>query len=114
MSASKVSKEKVRTHCHRNKLDWISNEFQAFASVFQDPCALESMQSMKCLEENDYNRNLCMAQFANYRACKKFWGEVYSARKRAGIQPHMTPIEDRAAMKALYAKTGKIPVTPDG
>jgi len=80
----------------------------------KDPCALESANSMKCLQDNEYHRPSCQAQFDNYNACKKFWGSVYSARRRAGITPYLAPHEDRAGIKAIYAKTGKIPTTPDG
>jgi len=72
------------------------------------------MKSMKCLQDTGYDRAACKSAFDNYNACKKFWGSVYTARRRAGVQPYMPPHQDRAAMKAAYARTGKIPVTPDG
>jgi len=83
-------------------------------SAEKDPCTAESMKSMQCLQDNDYNRAACKKDFDNYNACKKFWGSVYIARKRAGIVPYLPPHQDRQAMKVIYAKTGKIPTTPDG
>jgi len=80
----------------------------------KDPCWFESRQSMKCLEDNGYDRTQCQKQFDNYQACKKFWGKVYSARKWSGITPYDAPPEEREGIKQIYLKTGKIAATPDG
>lgn len=32
--------------------------------------------SMKCLEENGYDKAKCMQAFNNYNVCKQFWNEV--------------------------------------
>ncbi|PWN50708.1 hypothetical protein IE53DRAFT_315251 [Violaceomyces palustris] len=44
-------------------------------SKFTDPCAKASKLSMKCLEENSYDRTKCAQAFNNYRNCKKLWIE---------------------------------------
>lgn len=79
----------------------------------KDPCSVESLKSMKCLSDNNYDKSACQQQFDNYKECKKFWGQVRLARRANGIYPYMPPEKDRAAMKIKYIKTGTIPTTPD-
>ncbi|PWN97844.1 hypothetical protein FA09DRAFT_338822 [Tilletiopsis washingtonensis] len=43
------------------------------ASKYTDPCAKASKLSMKCLEDNAYDRTKCTEAFNNYRECKKAW-----------------------------------------
>ncbi len=42
----------------------------------KNPCYEESMASMKCLNDNNYDRSMCVMQFDNYNACKDFWMRV--------------------------------------
>jgi len=82
-------------------------------SIEKDPCTLESKASLKCMDDNNYNRSLCQKYFENYQACKKFWGSVYTARKRAGIVPYLAPVNERDGIKRRYIETGKVHPTPD-
>lgn len=43
------------------------------ASQFYDPCEESSKMSFKCLEMNDYDRDMCRQYFDAYRECKKQW-----------------------------------------
>ncbi|EPQ26662.1 uncharacterized protein PFL1_05642 [Pseudozyma flocculosa PF-1] len=42
-------------------------------SKFTDPCAKAAKQSMKCLDDNNYDRTKCGEVFNQYRECKKAW-----------------------------------------
>ena len=76
----------------------------------KDPCWRENKLSMKCLDDNGYNKGYCLKEFENYKNCKGFWNSVGWARKREGLYP-LTPEseEERRAFKAKYTETGKIP-----
>jgi len=78
----------------------------------KDPCAVEGKASQKCLSTNNYDKSACGLYFDNYNNCKKFWGSVYLARKRAGITPYLPPSQDRPAIKIKYKETGEIPTLP--
>ncbi|SCW02419.1 LAFE_0F06018g1_1 [Lachancea fermentati] len=43
------------------------------ASRFYDPCQESSKMSMKCLELNNYDKEMCKEYFDAYRECKKQW-----------------------------------------
>jgi len=76
----------------------------------KDPCWRENKISMKCLDDNDYNKSFCQAEFENYKSCKGFWNSVYWQRKRAGLSPLVPETEEeRTAFKMKYRETGKIP-----
>ncbi|KAK3596782.1 hypothetical protein CHS0354_038784 [Potamilus streckersoni] len=55
----------------------------------------EHQMSLKCLDENYYDKNKCEAYFENYRRCKKFWGKIQRERGRKGIKPVMPPYDER-------------------
>jgi cytochrome c oxidase assembly protein subunit 23 len=38
-----------------------------------DPCAKQSKESLRCIEENPGNKGKCNAYFEAYRDCKKIW-----------------------------------------
>lgn len=40
---------------------------------YMNPCALEEKQSMKCLDENNYDKRQCDYYFMQYKECKKKW-----------------------------------------
>jgi cytochrome c oxidase assembly protein subunit 23 len=42
----------------------------------KDPCADEARLSMKCLNDNGFDKNACRVHFENYKACKTFWMKV--------------------------------------
>ncbi|KAI9594138.1 hypothetical protein BDF19DRAFT_446063 [Syncephalis fuscata] len=43
------------------------------ATLFMDPCAKQSKESLRCLEDNPGDKNKCTAYFEAYRDCKKIW-----------------------------------------
>ncbi|XP_057341086.1 coiled-coil-helix-coiled-coil-helix domain-containing protein 7 [Microplitis mediator] len=68
-----------------------------------NPCLKEHGLSMKCIEENYKNKNeACGAYFDNYKACKKFWNNVYADRKRRGVEPYLPPPDEREKIKSDY------------
>ncbi|PWN34929.1 uncharacterized protein FA14DRAFT_35813 [Meira miltonrushii] len=54
------------------------------ASKYTDPCKKAAALSMKCLEDNMYDRTKCAYAFNNYRECKKQW---IASRKQGGLPP---------------------------
>lgn len=42
-------------------------------SKYYDPCQESSNMSFKCLEQNNYDREMCYEYFKAYRECKKEW-----------------------------------------
>lgn len=79
----------------------------------RDPCYVERQASMKCLDDNDYEKTKCSKFFENMRACKTFWFDVRMARMRAGVWPHDPLPEERNGLRRKYARTRVIPVTAD-
>ncbi|KIY74128.1 hypothetical protein CYLTODRAFT_364491 [Cylindrobasidium torrendii FP15055 ss-10] len=55
------------------------------SSKFTDPCEAASKESMKCMDRNNYNRDLCQAYFKAYQECKKTWIEQRKEDRRKGI-----------------------------
>ena len=76
----------------------------------KDPCWRESKISMKCIEDNNYDKSMCQVEFENYKTCKGFWTSVSWARRREGKYPLIPETEEeRTAFKRKYKETGKIP-----
>ncbi|CEP23687.1 unnamed protein product [Cyberlindnera jadinii] len=42
-------------------------------SRYYDPCQESANMSIKCLESNNYDREMCYEYFKAYRECKKEW-----------------------------------------
>ncbi|SPO29660.1 related to COX23 - protein with function in mitochondrial copper homeostasis [Ustilago trichophora] len=53
--------------------DFISVMSNKTPSKFTDPCAHAAKLSMKCLDDNAYDRTKCADVFNQYRQCKKTW-----------------------------------------
>ncbi|XP_068202473.1 coiled-coil-helix-coiled-coil-helix domain-containing protein 7 isoform X2 [Palaemon carinicauda] len=68
----------------------------------KNPCIKEHTMSLKCLEDNDYDRNKCGWHFENYKKCQDFWSEIRVQRRRAGIKPNLPPVEERDEIKREY------------
>ncbi|OZJ06707.1 hypothetical protein BZG36_00301 [Bifiguratus adelaidae] len=51
---------------------------------YMNPCADEEKQSMKCLDQNHYDRTACEFYFLQYRECKKRWLEERRRLRRQG------------------------------
>lgn len=63
-----------------NKMRFASKE----PSKFYDPCSLSSQMSMSCLEQNNYNKDMCYEYFKAYRECKKEWLRQRRADRNEG------------------------------
>lgn len=53
-----------------------------------NPCIAESQASMKCLDENNYDKTKCKMYFEAYKECKKAWNERKAVRRRQGLPPN--------------------------
>lgn len=42
-------------------------------SKYYDPCAQSAQMSVRCLEHNNFDRDMCQEYFKAYRECKKEW-----------------------------------------
>ncbi|KAI5696478.1 hypothetical protein M8J75_013507 [Diaphorina citri] len=69
----------------------------------RNPCAKENEISMKCLDRNNYIKELCEKEFENYKICKKFWYYVAQDRRSKGLPLQMTE-EDKQKAKEDFAK----------
>ncbi|KAF7268604.1 hypothetical protein GWI33_018294 [Rhynchophorus ferrugineus] len=67
-----------------------------------NPCLKEQNLTYKCYDRNNYDREKCFFEIENYKACKKFWGEVSSFRRRQGIKPLLPPVEEREKIREEY------------
>ncbi|XP_025995741.1 coiled-coil-helix-coiled-coil-helix domain-containing protein 7 isoform X1 [Solenopsis invicta] len=74
-----------------------------------NPCYKEHLQSLRCLESNQADRNACEPYFLNYKNCKNFWRDHFSLqasvqqdRKLKGIEPYLPPLEERVKIKADF------------
>ena len=65
-------------------------------------CAVEAEQSANCLREYEGSQEVCRQHIANYKACKSFWDSVRQQRRRANIEPHEPPFEEREQIKAAF------------
>ncbi|KAM0746054.1 hypothetical protein T439DRAFT_360633 [Meredithblackwellia eburnea MCA 4105] len=54
-------------------------------SKFADPCETARKESMKCLDDNSYQKSKCTDFFQAYRDCKKDWLDQRRADRRAGM-----------------------------
>jgi cytochrome c oxidase assembly protein subunit 23 len=43
------------------------------ASKYYDPCGVASENSMKCLDQNNFDKSKCREAFSAYRECKRIW-----------------------------------------
>ena len=59
-----------------NESDYLDTSKFTRATEEKNPCWEESKISMRCLENNGYDKTKCGAAFDNYNVCKKFWNEV--------------------------------------
>ncbi|CAO1616980.1 unnamed protein product [Parajaminaea phylloscopi] len=64
--------------------DWVPLMSGKTASKYADPCAHAAKASMKCLEDNQYDRTKCTKAFEDYRECKKSWVLQRRSDRQAG------------------------------
>eukprot|EP00050_Salpingoeca_kvevrii_P017048 m.61220 g.61220 ORF g.61220 m.61220 type:complete len:105 (-) comp7328_c0_seq3:116-430(-) len=65
------------------------------------PCNQEKMDSLRCLDQNNYDHGRCGAYFEAYRNCKKKWGED-KARARKKMREEQPTVLER-----LFFGSGK-------
>ena len=69
-------------------------------SKHTDPCLAASTASMKCLDNNDYNRDECLEYFKAYRECKSQWYVT------GNICVHLTDNEYRLKQRRADRRAG--------
>ncbi|KAB7504434.1 Coiled-coil-helix-coiled-coil-helix domain-containing protein 7 [Armadillidium nasatum] len=68
----------------------------------KNPCIHEQKLSMKCLNDNNFDKESCYEFFDNYNKCKDFWGAIQLDRRRKRIRPYLPPVEERETIKKEY------------
>nr|AQS22563.1 coiled-coil-helix-coiled-coil-helix domain-containing protein 7 [Pseudodiaptomus poplesia] len=81
-------------------------------TAVKDPCWRERQFSMKCLDDNGYDKSMCAAHFENFKQCKAFWMNVKFARRKQGLYPLVPESEEeRAQFRKKFRDTGEVPTT---
>ncbi|CAG9764067.1 unnamed protein product [Ceutorhynchus assimilis] len=78
-----------------------------FVDEEKNPCLKESQLTIKCYERHSYDREKCFFEIENYKACKKFWGEVGAFRRSQGTYPALPPLAERERVKREYLASKK-------
>nr|KAI8749558.1 coiled-coil-helix-coiled-coil-helix domain-containing protein 7 [Biomphalaria glabrata] len=90
----------------KSKLKFVDNTARsaeiAAEKAKTDPCLAENEMTLRCLDDNGYDRSKCSDFFLNYNNCRKFWSWVTSQRKQQGISPYLPHPEDREKVKQEY------------
>lgn len=71
----------------------------ATSQEYNNPCLKEQKLSLKCLDDNGYDKKKCSVFFANYTVCQNFWLEITKERRAKGIYPYLPPPEERETIK---------------
>ncbi|XP_001368561.1 coiled-coil-helix-coiled-coil-helix domain-containing protein 7 [Monodelphis domestica] len=71
-----------------------------------NPCLSESDASTRCMDENNYDREMCTTCFLKYKNCRKFWNAIMIERRRNGVKPHMPTAAER---EKILGAMGKMP-----
>uniref|UniRef100_A0A663E1S7 Coiled-coil-helix-coiled-coil-helix domain-containing protein 7 n=2 Tax=Aquila chrysaetos chrysaetos TaxID=223781 RepID=A0A663E1S7_AQUCH len=69
-----------------------------------NPCVAETDASTKCMDDNNYNKDMCTAYFLKYKSCRKFWHDIMMQRRRNGVKPEMPSAEERKKMLESMGK----------
>uniref|UniRef100_A0A0K8RNV5 Coiled-coil-helix-coiled-coil-helix domain-containing protein 7 n=1 Tax=Ixodes ricinus TaxID=34613 RepID=A0A0K8RNV5_IXORI len=72
---------------------------KATSQDLNNPCLKEQRLSLKCLDDNGYDKKKCESFFVNYNVCQKFWLSITKERKALGIEPALPPPEEREGIK---------------
>ncbi|KAG0254054.1 Mitochondrial copper homeostasis protein [Mortierella polycephala] len=51
-------------------------------SQYMDPCRAQTKASMKCMDDNNYDKRRCTRFFKDYSDCKKKWMETLREERR--------------------------------
>ncbi|XP_018415624.1 PREDICTED: coiled-coil-helix-coiled-coil-helix domain-containing protein 7 [Nanorana parkeri] len=78
----------------------------AFRNTDVNPCLEESAASTKCMNVNNYQKEMCTSYFIRYKQCRKFWHTIMLNRRRDGVSPAMPTAEER---KQILASLGSVP-----
>uniref|UniRef100_A0A4X2LRB4 Coiled-coil-helix-coiled-coil-helix domain-containing protein 7 n=1 Tax=Vombatus ursinus TaxID=29139 RepID=A0A4X2LRB4_VOMUR len=68
--------------------------------------AWESDASTRCMDENNYDREMCTTCFLKYKNCRKFWNAIMMERRRNGVKP---PMPTAAEREKILGAMGKMP-----
>merc|ERR1712004_188408 len=99
----KKERDEERRRVIRKQQKSQPNKFEAEA---KNPCLKESQLSVKCMNDNGFDKEKCYYHFLNYERCKKFWNAVQSDRRSKGISPLLPPLEERDKIKAEFPFSG--------
>ncbi|XP_050826281.1 coiled-coil-helix-coiled-coil-helix domain-containing protein 7 [Serinus canaria] len=69
-----------------------------------NPCLAETDATTKCMNDNNYNKDMCTDYFLKYKNCRRFWHGIMMQRKRNGVKPEMPSAEER---KKILESMGK-------
>ncbi|KAF9300331.1 Mitochondrial copper homeostasis protein [Mortierella antarctica] len=65
------------------ELKEFNKEYNAKAqSQYMDPCRAQTKASMKCMDDNNYDKKRCTRFFKDYTDCKKKWMESLREERR--------------------------------
>ncbi|XP_069816130.1 coiled-coil-helix-coiled-coil-helix domain-containing protein 7 [Dendropsophus ebraccatus] len=67
-----------------------------------NPCLEESAASSKCMDTNNYQKDLCAIYFHRYKQCRKFWHTIMLKRRGDGVSPAMPTAEERKEILASF------------
>ncbi|XP_060099759.1 coiled-coil-helix-coiled-coil-helix domain-containing protein 7 isoform X2 [Heteronotia binoei] len=73
----------------------MSRKLQQLRDEDTNPCILESDASRKCMDDSNYNKDMCTVHFLRYKNCRKFWNGIMIQRRKDGIKPAMPTAEER-------------------
>ncbi|XP_013157334.1 coiled-coil-helix-coiled-coil-helix domain-containing protein 7 [Falco biarmicus] len=77
---------------------------QQFRDHDTNPCIAETDASRKCMDDNNYKKDMCTDYFLKYKSCRKFWHNIMIQRRRNGVKPEMPSAEER---KKILESMGK-------
>ncbi|KAL0599411.1 LOW QUALITY PROTEIN: Coiled-coil-helix-coiled-coil-helix domain-containing protein 7 [Plecturocebus cupreus] len=66
----------------------------------------ESDASIRCLDENNYDKERCSTYFLKYKNCRKFWHSIMIQRRQNGVKPCMPTAAER---DEILGEMGKMP-----
>ncbi|XP_029447174.1 coiled-coil-helix-coiled-coil-helix domain-containing protein 7 isoform X2 [Rhinatrema bivittatum] len=72
--------------------------------LFQKP--EETDAARKCMDTNNYKREMCTACFIRYKNCRRFWHTIMMQRRRDRVKPDMPTEEER---KIILESMGRMP-----
>ncbi|XP_043834201.1 coiled-coil-helix-coiled-coil-helix domain-containing protein 7 [Dromiciops gliroides] len=69
-----------------------------------NPCLSESDASTRCMDENNYDKDMCSTSFLKYKNCRKFWNAIMLERRRNGVKPPMPTAAEREKILGAMEK----------